>query len=176
MGLENLNDDQLAKINEFKKLPPRRGRPGKEFGPLLKIAAFILRDAGLSIKEIADELKVNPETAKKIFKDKEIKLETADMDKVRETFATNIAEIVNKMLVVANTNEYVHNLASSRNPGLIEAISKMIEKLNLLTGKPSNVLEVRDTAKFVQDKLQELENLEKALEQSIVLPDSPKDN
>ncbi len=182
MGYENLNDDQKKQVQEFKdyneQLRIKRakgGKPPKEFGPLLKIAAMVLKDAGMSVTAIAQELKVHPTTAAKILRDKDIKIETKDLDKVREGFANNIAEIVSKMLSTANSSEYIYQLSRSRNPGLIQAISQLIEKLNLLTGKPSGIMEIRDVAKSALDKLAELENLEQALEQSLQNKD-PKAN
>lgn len=183
MGLEELNPDQKKIVDDFKTYNEQRrasgkplgGRPDKEFGQLLKIAGLVLKDAGYSIKSIAKELKVHPATAAKMLRDKDVKVETKDLDKVREQFANHIAEIVLKMLSTANSSEYIYQLSRSKNPGLVQALSLLIEKLNLLTGKPSNVLEVRDVVGNALDKLKELEDLEATLTKAIQNK-SPKSN
>lgn len=175
-ALASLNDDQKAKITAFKKLPKKMGRPGKEFGPLVKMAASVLRDAGLSLNDIAAELKVSPNTVAKVLRDKAVKIETSDMNKVRESFATHIAQIVNKMLTAANTDEYIYNLMSAKNGSMVLGMCQLIDKLNLLTGKPTAIVETKDMVESVQKQMKDLEELEKALEQSMKLPNSPKDN
>jgi predicted transcriptional regulator len=171
-----LDEDAKAKVTAFKNLPKRKGRPPKEFGPLVKMAASVLRDAGMSYADIAAELKVTPQTIMRALRDKAVKIETSDMNRVREGFSTHIAQIINKMLVAAHTDEYIENLKSAKNPGLVIGLATMIDKLNLLTGKPTSILETKDLADSVQRQLKDLEELEKALQQSVKLPQSPKDN
>lgn len=174
--MDNLNEEQKKVINEFKQLPKKMGRPPKEFGPLLKLAAAVLRDAGMSNKDIALELKVSPITVAKIFKDKTIEIDVKDLDKVREGFTAHVAGIVSKLLTAANSEEYVAKLGSVKNPSLIIAITQMLGALNNLTGKPSSIVEVRDAASDVQKKIREIEDLQQALRQNTNHTDNPKTN
>ena len=180
MGLDKNweeNPEWKAAVDKAKNFPRKTGRPAKEFGPVISIACKVLHDAGLSMADIASELKVNPATVAKILKRRNIAdIDSSDMAKVKEQFSSNIVNIVNKMLLSADTHGYVENLAQSRNPGLIQAISILIEKLNLLQGKPTNILDVRDTAKMVDDKMKEITDLEEALRKSITLSEDPKAN
>lgn len=182
MPYEDLNDEQKQQIKDFKEFnekvraeKPKGGKRPKEFSNLLKMAAMVMRDAGFSINAISQELKVHPATAAKILRDKSVKVETKDLDKVREQFSTHIAEIILKMLSTANSSEYIYNLSRSKNPGLIQALSALIEKLQLLQGKPSGIMEVRDVAKSANEKLKELEDLEQTLQQALQNKD-PKAN
>ncbi len=173
----SLNDEQKAAVDKAKALPKGKpGRPVKEFGPVIKMAASVLRDAGLTIQEIADELHINPKTVQLALRDRTIKIETSDMNKVRDGFATHIAQIINKMLCAANTDEYVSRLQQTKNPGLVIGLATLIDKLNLLTGKATSIVETKDMVDSVQKQLAELEALQKSLEQSIVLPKTPEDN
>lgn len=176
MTPRELNAEQRAKVDQFKALPKKKGRPPKEFGPLLKAAATVLRESGMSLEDIATELHIGHRTAARMFSDTTVKVDSADMVKIRESFSQNITEIINKMLTAANSDDYVDNLAKSRNPGLVEAISKLIEKLQLLQGKPSNIMEVRDTAKLIEEKVNELKQIEEALQNSLIVPEDPKAN
>ena len=172
-----LHPDQEAKVRAFKKLPrAKTGRPGREFGPLLKMAATVLHDAGMTITDIAAELRISTKTVQKALLNKSVKIETSDMNKVREGFATNIAQIINKMLMAANTDEYVRNLMSAKNQAMVMGIAVLIDKLNLLTGKPTSIIETKDMVESVQKQLKDLEELEQALKKHIALPQEPKEN
>ncbi len=174
--MENLDPQKQELVDKAKALPKKAGRPSKDFGPVVKAAAVVLHDAGLTMSDIARELNISPATAAKMIRAKDERVTQENLSDVRKRFSTDIAEIVAKMLTAANSDEYVKQLAKSRNPGLIEALSKLIEKLNLLEGKSTSIMEIRDTAKLVEDKMQELEDFEAALRNSIVIPENPKDN
>jgi hypothetical protein len=174
--MNNLTDDQQKIVNDFKQLPKKKGRPPKEFGPLLKMAAAVLKDAGLSNADIAAELNISPATAAKIFRDKSIEIDVKDLEKVREGFSNNVAGIVAKMLSAANTEEYVEKLKSVKNPSLIIAITQMINTLNTLTGKPNAIFEVRDAAADISKKIREIEELEATIQKSMIKSEDPKAN
>lgn len=163
-------------VDRAKALPKAAGRPPKEFGPVIKAAASVLHASGLTKQEIARELGVSPITVGKMLSPKEKSVSRENLDEVRKEFSTDIATIVKKMLTAINTDDYIRQLAKSKNPGLVEATTKLIEKLQLLEGKPSNITEVRDTAKIVEQSLKELEDLEQALRAGIALPEDPKAN
>lgn len=172
----NLNPKDQDLVQRAKDLPKKAGRPEKSFGPVIKAAAMALHSAGLTKAEIARELGVSPITVGKMLSKKDQTVSKETLAATRAGYSSQIATIVNKMLTAANSDDYIKHLAQSRNPGLIEAISKLIEKLQLLEGKPSSITEVRDTAKIVEEKMKELDDLEAALRQSIELPKDPKAN
>ena len=173
---EPLEPNKQDLVNKAKALPKKAGRPEKSFGPVIKAAALVLKDTGLTQAEIAAELGVSPATVNKMLRDKSIKIEKADLNNIREDYSQTINQIVLKMLNTANTQDYIDQLAQSKNPGLIQGLGLLIEKLNLLQGKPSAIMEVRDTAKLVESKMQELIDLEQALRAITPLPESPKEN
>lgn len=172
----SLKPEDRELVDRAKALPKQAGRPPKEFGPVIKAAATVLHASGLTKKEIALELGVSPITVGKMLSPKEKSVSKEDLAEIRKSFSGDMAAIVKKMLTAANTDDYIRQLAKSRNPGLIDALTKLVEKIQLLEGKPSSITEVRDTAKFVEDKLKELEDLETSLKQSIALPEDPKAN
>lgn len=164
-------------VEKAKNFPRKAGRPEQGFGPVITAAVLVMRDAGLSQLAIAKELKINPATVAKIYRRRSTSnLNPSDMVKVKEKFSEHIVHIVDKMLLSADTHQYVENLATSKNPGLIQALSILIEKLHLLQGKPTNIVDIRDTAKLVEDKLKEITDLEAALTKAIVMPENPKTN
>ena len=165
MDEQNLSPDQKKAVDEFKALPKNKGgRPVKEFGPLLKIAASVLKDSGLSYREIALELGTKPETVKKaLLRGSDIKIDIADLNKVREGFSAHIAGIIQKMLMAANSDEYVQRLMQTKNAALIIGMATLIDKLQVLNGKPTTILETRDMAAAVDQKMKEIEELEKIL-------------
>ncbi len=175
--LNNLNDEQRKKVNEFKSLPkPKGGRPPKEYGKLLMIAARVLKDAGMTKADIAKELKVNVKSVTNMLRDAPRAVDIKDLNKVREEFSAHIAGIINKMLMAANTDEYIYNLQSTKNQGLVIALATLIDKMNLLTGKPTAILETKDLAESVQKQMREIEELERALKEPIINPPSAQSN
>ena len=172
-----MNEEQKKAIEKFKALPKgQSGRPPKEFGPLLKIAAAVLKDSGMTLKDIAAELGTKPETVKKALFNKAIQIKVEDLEKVRQGFAQHIAEIITKMLLAANSDEYITRLMQVKNPGLIIGLATLIDKLNVITGKPTAILETRDMVESVQKQLKELEELEAAIKQSMIKTENPKEN
>lgn len=178
LGKDWDNDpDYKAAVEKAKNFPRKAGRPEAGFGPVITAAVLVMRDAGLSQLAISKELKINPATVAKIYKRRNSSnLNPKDLAQVKEKFSEHIVNIVDKMLLSADTHQYVENLATSKNPGLIQALSILIEKLHLLQGKPTNIVDIRDTAKLVEDKMKELTDLEAALQKAIIMPDEPKVN
>lgn len=170
--MEPLNEEQQKAVDEFKKIreTKKKGRPPKEFGPLLKIAATILKETQkLTNEDIAAELKVSPATVAKMLRDTSVHIDTADMDRVRETFASDIAQIVKKMLVATENDMYINRLASAKNTGLVQATTGLINAMSQLSGKPTSIVEVRDAAAEVAAKIKEIETLEAELKKSMDL-------
>lgn len=176
--MEPLNEEQAKTVSEFKRVRSEKkaGRPPKEFGLLLKLAATVLKEAGkLSNGDIAAELNVSPATVAKILKDSDLKLDVEDLDKTRELFAQKTAQIVFKLLN-ATDDVYIQRLAAAKNTGLVQAITAAVNVMNQLSGKPTSIVEVRDAAADVAMKLKEVEELEAALQQSMIKGDSPEAN
>ncbi len=179
MEPSDLKPEEQAAIDDFKKIRGEKkgGRPSKQFAPALKIAATILKETRkLTNAQIAEELNVHPNTVAKLLRDDEVKVDAKDMEKAREQFAGHIASIVGKMLGRANSDIYIDRLASAKNTGLIQAVTAMIGAMQNLSGKPSNILEVRDQAADVQKKLAEIAEIEKLINESILPTKNPKAN
>jgi transcriptional regulator with XRE-family HTH domain len=167
--------DQEA-VDKAKALPKAAGRPPKEFGPVIKAAACALHASGLTKAEIARELNVSPITVGKMLSKKDQTVSKETLEATRAGFSAEMAGIVKKMLTAASSDDYIAQLAKSRNPGLITAMAQLVDKIQLLEGKPSSITEVRDTARIVEASMKELEDMEVALRQSIALPKDPKAN
>lgn len=176
MGLGDLNEEQREAVDKAKAFPRKTGRPAKEFSVIIKTAAIILKESGMSKADIARELGVHVLTVGKMLRGGGPTINPQDLEKTRDAFKGRIAEIVNKMLNAANTDEYVYNLSTSKNPGLIQAISALLEKLQLLDNKPGNISEVRETAKQLEDKLKELDGMEEELLRVMGKPKDPTEN
>ena len=189
--MENTNNSQNTSNNDFKPLskspeeilaqsakekaekiaakanPPKsgkkRGRPKKvknDTPSLVAATIKAMKDAGYSLADIALNLGKTEEEVKMALKNHK-SIDPKDLEKVKEHFSGSIATIIQKILVRAGEDDFVKNLKGSQLP---IALGTLIDKLNILTGKPTQITETRNIAEDVANKLAELEHLEKLLQ------------
>lgn len=144
-----------------------RSRNIADMAPVTHAIVKAAKQMGLSEQQISDlfaEANVSQASVHKILQQRGKKAALpADVDKVREEFAKTASEILHKLMLSANSEEYAEMLAKVRTDALPRAINTIAQTFNSMSGKPTEVIEIRDATEKVFAKLRELDELEKQL-------------
>lgn len=168
--VENIKPTDQELIAKASNRKP--GRPAKDMPAIIKAAAKALKQAGMTNKEIAAQLKLTEaNVAHMLLGSGSVKAE--DLDAVKGQFALEMASIVMKLLLKANTEEFVDRINGAQ---LITGAAILVDKINLITGKPTQITETKGIVENAAGQLKKLEDLRQALEQSLKLPEEPKTN
>lgn len=137
--------------------------------------AIVLNESGMTVQEIAEDLQLDEKVVKKMLAGKSI-VDPKDIDKAKEEFCKDLTGLLYKLLKKANKDEFVEALAAKSGKDLAVVMGIAVEKLQLLTGKPTAITDTNSTLVQAEKKLKELEDLEKALSESLKLSKKPEDN
>jgi predicted transcriptional regulator len=121
---------------------------------------------------VAEEWGVHWQTIRKVLKG----TTTVDPEllaDVKSQQATQIDEIVDKLLNHTNRDEVIKRLSGAQST---MAICQLIDKALKLRGEDVTKVEIYEVGEKVQKRLEELQALKGALQQSLVVPNKPEDN
>lgn len=172
---KNENSPQISPADQeaINKVAKRKaGRPPADFPAIIKAAAKALRQAGMTNKEIASQLNLTEAKVSQVLLGGRA-VRPDELEAVKANFALEMASIVMKLLAKANTEEFIERLNGSQ---LTTGLGILIDKINLITGKPTQITETKGVIENAAGQLQKLEDLQKALEQSMKVPENPKEN
>lgn len=160
------------KLNVFKAGNRKRGRPTKDTPVIIKAAAKALKQAGMTNKEIALQLNLKEAAIQSLLLGSG-SVKPEDLEKVKTEFAGQMAGIVMKLLMKADSDEFVERINGAQ---LITGVAILVDKINLITGKPTQITETKSVVEQAANQLKQLEDLEASLMQSLKLPVTPQVN
>lgn len=153
---------------------PKKAAPKgkKKMGPIAVALMKAAKDSGLSYAEVAAEMKklgnLSPAEMETVVRSEKNAVVDGDFDKTRAAFAEEIAEVVSHLLRAANTRDYADMLAHTKTPALTLAIAQMVDKMNVLTGKPTDIIGTQGVTEEIYKKIKELTDLKKLLNQGVI--------
>jgi hypothetical protein len=150
----------------------KKGRPAKDMPAIIKAAAKALKQAGMSNKEIGMQLNL-PEGKIQSMLMGSWAVKPEELESLKTQFAAQLAQIVMALLTRANTPEFIESL---RGKEVVLSSAILIDKLQLMTGKATQITETKSVVEDAAQKLKQLEDLEKALKDSIQFPNVPEAN
>lgn len=95
------------------------------------------------------------------------KLSKLDSDAARKALADKLLSIAVKLAGAADTEYFARLLANTKTPALTTALGTVIDKMQVLTGKPTEILETRETISEVQQELARIRAEREALQQAL---------
>lgn len=131
-----------------------------------------MNESGATVTEIATDLEMSEEVVKKMLAGKSI-VDPADIDNAKTEFTKDLTGLIYKLLKHANKEDYVKKLAE-KGRDLAIVLGVAVDKLQLLTGKPTVITDANTALAEAQKKLKELSELERQLNEAI--PKSTENN
>lgn len=145
--------------------PKLRTPKNKPFSKVQQMRAIALNAAGWTVDKIGDDLGLTEEVVKLMLAGKSI-IDPKEIDKAKEEFAKDLTGLISKLLKAANQDDYVAEL-KKKGRDLAIVLGVTVDKLQLLTGKPTQITDTNNTLADAEKKLKELQELEEALKKAI---------
>jgi predicted transcriptional regulator len=145
--------------------PKLRQPKNREYSKPQQIRAIVLNESGATVDEISLDLGLDEKIVKKMLAGKSI-VDPKDVEKSKEEFCKDLTGLIYKLLKHANKEEYVKKLAEKgRDLAIVMGVA--VDKLQLLTGKPTQITNTNDVLADAEKKLKELSELEEKLNKAI---------
>lgn len=166
-------------LKEFTKRPSGRPSKDSQVSPQLKAVIVAMFKSGAKPEVIVSDLGIPMDKVKTALRD--IKnISASDLENARVEFASEISNIVHRMLNAAQTEDLPEKLAkTAHNSTFATTLGVLIDKINVLTGNATQIIETQQNVKKVNDSLAQIEAQRKellALRASLNGTDNPTAN
>lgn len=148
-----------------KEQPKLRKPKNREFSKPQQMRAIVLNESGQTVPEIAKELELTDDTVRRMLAGKSI-VDPSDIEKAKAEFCKDLAGLIYKILKHTNKEEFVKELVKKGKDAAV-VLGIATEKLQLLTGKPTQITDTNNTLAEAEKKLKELSALEDKLNAAI---------